>query len=79
MIMSSQESSTMQIDDSSNPYLIDELTTSDELTTDEILMKIEYNTRMTSIGVSHIFSKYDPYRKTSNKNQTNRKYMRNTN
>lgn len=56
MIMSSQESSTMQIDDSSNPYLIDELTTADELTTDEILMKIEYNTRMTSIGVSHIFS-----------------------
>lgn len=56
MIMSSQESSTIMIDDSSNPYIIDELTTSDELTTDEILLKIEYNTRMASIGISHIFS-----------------------
>ncbi len=56
MIMSSQESSTIQIDVSSNPYIVDELTTSDQLTTDEILLKIEYNTRMTSIGISHIFS-----------------------
>jgi hypothetical protein len=56
MTILSQESSTITIDDSSNPYVVDELTTADELTTDEILMKIEYNTRMTSLGVSHIFS-----------------------
>lgn len=54
-IMSSQESSIILIDDSSQSYVVDEYTT-DELTTEEILLKIEYNTRMTSLGVSHIFS-----------------------
>lgn len=30
--------------------------TTDSLTTSDYLSKIEYNTRMTSLGISHIFS-----------------------
>lgn len=52
MMMSNQLSSTSQTDDS---YVF-EIYTTDDMTTDEMLVAIEYNTRMAAQGISHIFS-----------------------
>ena len=48
MEMLNVASSTTQIE-------YEELTTDELTTTDELLTQIEYNTRMASVGISHIF------------------------
>lgn len=45
---------TVSLDDSA-VSVADESFTTDSLTTDEYLNRIEYNTRMTSEGIAHIF------------------------
>lgn len=45
---------TMTIDDSS--IVLDESSTSDSMTTDQLLIAIEQNTRMTSQGIGHFFA-----------------------
>lgn len=53
MELNIQSSTTQTIDLSS---VADESSSADSLTTDQLLTQIEYNTRMTSQGVAHIFT-----------------------
>lgn len=53
MELNIQSSTTQTIDLSS---VADESSSVDSLTTDQLLTQIEYNTRMTSQGVAHIFT-----------------------
>ncbi len=53
MELNLQSSTTQTIDLSS---FADESSSADSLTTDQLLTQIEYNTRMSSQGIAHIFT-----------------------